>query len=118
MRDTELAAFDDELIQFGHFLADLMSVDGSLVLDRSFRLIGFGGEILGDSPARVIHRALDLEAESCLAEPADSSGTRHRSAYRLVKGFPEAIAIVVSQDGDVRFVAHHNQKLAYWPYLP
>lgn len=118
MQDAELAELDKALIELGHFFTDLMNVDGSLVLDRSFRLIGFGGEILGDSHAATIHRALDLEAERSVVERADSSGTRHRSAYRLVCGLQDAIAVVVSQDGDVRFVAHHNDKLTYWPYLP
>ena len=118
MQDAELAQIEESLIEFAHLLADLMSVDGSLVLDRSFRLIGFGAEILGDSHVKTIHRGLDLEAGQTLVEPADSSGTRHRSAYRLVDGLKDALAVVVSQDGDVRFVAHHHGKLTYWPYLP
>lgn len=118
MHDAELAELDDALIGFGHFLADLMSVDGSLILDRNLRLIGFGGEILGESRVTHVHRALDLEAERSIAEAADSSGTRHRAAYRFVNAEPDAIAVVVSQDGDVRFVAQHNGKLAWWPYLP
>ncbi|QDS87525.1 hypothetical protein EC9_17040 [Rosistilla ulvae] len=118
MRHAELAQLDAALLEFGHFLADLMSADGSLVVDRSFRLVGFGAEILGDSHVTTIHRAFDLEAINAVPEPADSSGTRHRSAYRLVSGLREAIAVVVSQDGDVRFVAHHKDKLTYWPYLP
>jgi hypothetical protein len=118
MRDPELAELEEALIDFGHFLADLMSVDGALVLDRTFRLIGFGAEILGETPVHTIHRAKDLEANETIRERADASGTRHRSAYRLVTGLPETIAIVVSQDGDVRFVAHHQDRLTYWPYLP
>jgi hypothetical protein len=118
MHDAELAELDDALIGFGHFLADLMSVDGALVLEQYFRLVGFGGEILGENHVAQIHRALDLEAERSIAEAADSSGTRHRAAYRFVNGTRDAIAVVVSQDGDVRFVAHHNGKLVYWPYLP
>lgn len=118
MHDAELARIDEGLIEFSQLLADMMIVDGSLVVDRSFRLIGFGAEILGDSHASTVHRALDLEAVSTIAERGDSSGTRHRSAYRLVNGLTEAIAVVVSQDGDVRFVASLNQKVTYWPYLP
>ncbi|TWT50869.1 hypothetical protein Pla22_36120 [Rubripirellula amarantea] len=118
MHDAELAVLDEALIEFSHLLADMMSVDGSLVLDRGFRLIGFGGEILGDSHVSMIHRALDLEAKHTRPERSDASGTRHRSAYRLVNGLNEAIAVVVSQDGDVRFVACLNDKLTYWPYLP
>ncbi len=118
MRDFELGALHESLVEFSHFLADLMSVDGSLVLDREFRLIGFGGEILGDSHVSVIDRAIDLEAEQTASERADASGTRHRSAYRLVSSVQETIVVVVSQDGAVRFVAHRGGKLVYWPYLP
>jgi len=118
MRDNELTSLDEAFIELAHFLADLMSVDGALVLDRSFRAIGFGGEILGTSHVTHIHRALDLEAYQTHREPAASSGTRHRSAYRLVSGLTDAMAMVISQDGAIRFVAHHNGKLTYWPYLP
>lgn len=116
--DAEVQDLDDALVEFSHVLADFMSVDGALVLDRSFRVIGFGAEILGDSHVSEVHRALDLEGNRTVLEPADASGTRHRAAYRLVSGMPDVIALVVSQDGAVRFVANHNQKLTYWPYLP
>lgn len=118
MLDANLASINEGLIEFSHLLANLMSVDGSLVVDHSFRLVGFGGEILGTSHVSDIHRALDLEAEETIIERADSSGTRHRAAYRLVKGINPASALVVSQDGDVRVVACLNQKVTYWPYLP
>jgi len=116
--DAEVQDLDDAMIEYSHVLADFMSVDGALVLDRGFRIIGFGAEILGDSHVSEIHRAMDLEANFTVAEQADASGTRHRAAYRLVSGVPDVIALVVSQDGAVRFVANHNQKLTYWPYLP
>ena len=107
LRDLELIALEQALIQFSHFLADLMSIDGSLVLDRSFGLIGFGAEILGDTPVRDIHRALDLEGSRCKVEPADTGGTRHRAAYRLVAGVTDATVLVVSQDGQGnRMVSH------------
>jgi hypothetical protein len=118
MQDASLGMLHDSLVEFSHFLADLMSVDGSLVLSREFRLIGFGGEILGDSHVSSIERAVDLEAVDSVTEPADSSGTRHRSAYRLVSSVQDAIVVIVSQDGGVRFVAHRGGRLVYWPYLP
>ncbi|MEW4486650.1 putative sensor domain DACNV-containing protein [Thalassoglobus sp. JC818] len=118
LHDPELAQLDEALIEFSHFVADMMSVDGAVVLDHSFRLLGFGGEILGETPVHKIDRALDLEAKISTIERADAAGTRHRSAYRLVNGLHDSLAIVASQDGDVRFVAHHNDQLCYWPYLP
>ncbi|TWU02930.1 putative sensor domain DACNV-containing protein [Stieleria varia] len=118
MHDASLAKLHNSLVEYSHFLADLMSVDGALVIDHELRLIGFGGEILGDSHVSSIERAIDLEAEKSVTESADSSGTRHRSAYRLVSSVQDAIAMVVSQDGGVRFVAHEGGRLVYWPYLP
>ncbi len=118
MRDAELAELDEAFVEFANLLADFMSVDGSLVIDHRFRIVGFGAEILGDSHVATVHRAFDLEANRTVAEAADASGTRHRSAYRLVSGCRDAIAIIVSQDGAIRFVAHHRDKLTYWPYLP
>lgn len=118
MRDVSLGKSHDSLVEFSHFLADLMGVDGSLVLNRKFQLIGFGGEILGDSHVSTVERAVDLEAENSVTEQADASGTRHRSAYRLVSSMQDAIVVVVSQDGAVRFVAHRGGRLVYWPYLP
>lgn len=118
MQDTSLRELHDALVEFSHFLADLMSIDGSLVLDRQFKLIGFGAEILGDSHVSCIERATDLEADKSITEPADASGTRHRSAYRLVSSVQDAIVVVISQDGAVRFVAHRGGRLVYWPYLP
>ena len=118
MQDSTLRELDEALIQYGHFLADLMSVDGALLMDRGFRLIGFGAEILGETPVTTVHRALDLEAMNCVKESAQAGGTRHRSVYRLVHANAEAIGIVISQDGGVRFVANQNGKVTYWPYLP
>ena len=118
MHDASLSKLHDSLVEFSHFLADLMGVDGCLVLNRELRLIGFGGEILGDSHVSCIERAVDLEGVETITEPADASGTRHRSAYRLVSSVQDAIVVVVSQDGGVRFVAHQGGRLVYWPYLP
>ena len=45
-------------------------------------------------------------------------GTRHRSAYRLCTRFPEALAVVISQDGGVRFVGWHEGAITYWDHTP
>lgn len=59
-------------------------------------------------------RALDLNADTTVDEPAEKVGARHRSAYRLVAALPGAIVIVVSQDGGVRFVAQKDGRVTYW----
>ena len=61
-------------------------------------------------------RALDLEAEDRVPEPLTADGTRHRSAYRLCSRVPDALALVVSQDGGVRFVATHQGEVTFWEH--
>ena len=89
-------------------VSGLSAVDGCVVLDRELRVSGFGGEILVD-PARAQRAARELRnlktGEPMPESELDRLGTRHRSAYRLVKAHPGVIAFVVSQDGDLRIFA-------------
>jgi DNA integrity scanning protein DisA with diadenylate cyclase activity len=41
-------------------------------------------------------------------------GARHRSAYRLSSALPGAVAVVVSQDGGVRWVCQKDSRVTYW----
>ena len=43
-------------------------------------------------------------------------GHRHRSAYRLAAALPGAVAVVVSQDGGIRFVTNKSGALTYWDH--
>ena len=63
---------------------------------------------------RSVRRALDLEGTTSEEVPIDHVGTRHRSAYRLCAQEPSAIAIVVSHDGGVQFVANRDGATTYW----
>jgi len=67
---------------------------------------------------RRVRRALDLEADTFTTEVVDDVGTRHRSAYRFCDAVPTAVAIVVSQDGGVRFVTHYRDAVTYWDHGP
>ncbi len=115
--DEELAALDEALFEFAYLIAGLAAVDGAVVLDKRLELLGFGAEISGRLPdVPVVGRALDLEGDSLADEPAANEGTRHRSAYRLVGALPGTVAIVVSQDGGVRFVAARDGHVTYWEH--
>ena len=45
LMDTELSDMDEALFDFAHFLADLMAVDGALVVTQALELVGFGAEL-------------------------------------------------------------------------
>ena len=119
LEDERLARLDESIFESAHLLADLMAVDGALVLTAAWDVIGFGAEIHGPSNRNeIVYRALDLEATELIEERADEAGTRHRAAYRLSRQHPECMIIVVSQDGTVRYVDSLNGKVTYWELGP
>jgi DisA bacterial checkpoint controller nucleotide-binding len=118
IRDNRLAELDEAIFECAHLMADLMAVDGALVLTAARDIIGFGAEV--HVPTReneIVYRALDIEATQAIAERVDNAGTRHRAAYRLARDHPECMVIVVSQDGSVRYVGNPNGKVTYWDIL-
>lgn len=116
--DPILAQIEESFTELSHLFADLMMVDGALILTKRFEVVGFGGEVLGDQPVNEVYRSLDLEGQNLMREPADNSGTRHRAAYRFVSEVPGSLVIVLSQDGPIRFVTYRNDRVVYWPFMP
>ena len=113
--DMDLSDFDEAIFEMAYLIAGCAEVDGAVVLTKAFEVLGFGGEISGELPGVVaVRRALDLEGDEYEEEITQSVGTRHRSAYRLALAVPAALAIVISQDGAVRFVKSHRDAVTYW----
>ena len=42
------------------------------------------------------------------------SARRHRSVYYLCHQVPEALGIVISQDGNARFIKSKDGQVTYW----
>jgi hypothetical protein len=115
--DPRIAELDEALFEMSHLIASLASVDGAVVLTKRFEILGFGAEIAGALPqVTEVRRGLDLEADRFVPELVDLVGTRHRSAYRFCAAVPRSVAVVVSQDGGVRFVTHHRDAVTYWDH--
>jgi len=116
--DGEVAQIDEAIFELAHQVVGLTAVDGAVVLDKRFELLGFGAEIGSDLPAvRWVARALDAEGAAKVRESVERDGTRHRSAYRLCNFVHDALAIVASQDGTVRFVKWHEGEVTYWDHV-
>jgi hypothetical protein len=118
LSDSQLSDLDEALFDFAHFLADLMSVDGALVITNGLELLGFGAELRASAPQlKQVRHGLDLEGEIFINESLDNVGTRHRAVYRFCDVYTDCLAIVVSQDGTVQFVKKHNGEVTYWNQL-
>ncbi len=116
--DARLLELEAAVRQYADLLADLMTVDGALVVTKQLAVVGFGVEVYAPQLALTqVYRALDANATRLQAEAADRGGTRHRAAYRLCLAEPESMAIVISQDGGVKFVQAQDGKVVFWEQL-
>jgi hypothetical protein len=113
--DDEIESLDETLFDVAHLIAGLAAADGAVVMSKHNELLGFGGMISGRLPdVESVGRALDLEGEKVAEEGTGNVGARHRSAYRLAGALPGSVAVVISQDGGVRFVCEKGGRVTYW----
>src|SRR5262249_33778969 len=79
------------------------ALDGCAVLHRRMTVHGFGGTIETGAANSSPRTYADSRTNAPLAEEPLLArfGHRHRSAFLLCKAVPNAIAFVISQDGDL-----------------
>ena len=111
----ELQKLEQSVFEWSRLMANLTAIDGAVIVDKRFALLGFGAEVSAElaAPLRV-WRALDTEGRSVEPDDVENVGTRHRAAYRFVHSHPEGLAIVVSHDGGVSFVANRDGEVVFW----
>jgi hypothetical protein len=118
LTDERLAELDEAIFEHAHFLADLMAIDGALVLTAARDVIGFGAEIhVPANENEIVYQALDIEGLKVVEQRQDEAGTRHRAAYRLSREYSECMTVVISQDGSVRYVDNRDGRVTYWDVL-
>jgi hypothetical protein len=110
-----LEELERQVFELSRAIANLAAIDGAVLLDKRFGVLGFGAEVSAElpPPERVL-RALDSNGDVRLPEDAERVGTRHRAAYRFVNDHPASLAIVVSQDGGVSFVTSQAGDVVVW----
>jgi hypothetical protein len=114
-RSPQLSQMDDALFEVAHLVADMTRVDGAVIMTDCLEVLGFGVEIAGELPeVPRVARAHDLEGHEREWVRTDRVGTRHRSAYRLCQAVHDALALVVSQDGGLRFIRWQDDGVTYW----
>jgi hypothetical protein len=110
-----LEKLEQAVFELSRLIANLTGIDGAVVLDKHFGLLGYGAEVSAElpSPTRV-WRALDTEGLAREIDDIENVGTRHRAAYRFVQDHPRGLAIVVSHDGGVSIVASREGEVVFW----
>ena len=112
--DPELDRLEEAFFELARFFADLMQVDGALVLDQRLCVLGFGGEIRVDRNVFQVAQAHDLHTSDLTDWNVQADGTRHRAVYRLCSVEPEVIGFVISQDSQVRMIANIDDSVVFW----
>jgi hypothetical protein len=110
-----LGELEHAVFEWSRVIANLTAIDGAVVVDKRFALLGFGAEVSAELPVPSrIWRALDTEGRERERDDIEKVGTRHRAAYRFVQHHPRGIALVISHDGGVSFVANRDQEVVFW----
>jgi hypothetical protein len=111
----DLEKLEQAIFEMSRVIAGLAAIDGAVVLDKRFALLGFGAEVSGEIPAPLlVYRALDNEGLERELNAVEEVGTRHRAAYRFVQRHPTGVAVVISHDGGVSFVANRDGAVVSW----
>jgi DisA bacterial checkpoint controller nucleotide-binding len=106
---------EQSVFELSRLVANLTAVDGAVVLDKRLGLVGFGAEVSAELPSPThVWRARDAEGRERDPYDIENVGTRHRAAYRFVNDHPQGLAIVVSQDAGVTFVANRDREVVFW----
>ncbi len=105
----------ERISEFCSFVASLSAVDGAVVITKTFKVLGFGAEIIAASPSlKFVKEAADSTVTKSNLVPVERYGTRHRSAMRMCSSFEDCIALVVSQDGPVKAIKRVGADVVMW----
>jgi hypothetical protein len=96
-------AVQEELGRTIEWVAGLTAVDGAVVINDRYELLGFGAKIARRRKWAQVEQVTVTEpiqrAVAALVHPEELGGTRHLSAAQFVHDQRDAIALVASQDG-------------------
>ena len=96
-------------------LVRLTAVDGAVLVTRRFELLGFGAVVqLPQNIHYKVFRSTDNYARQSMEYAVESFGTRHRSAFEFCyRGVP-SVAIVASQDGEIKVMTRVGAHIFFW----
>jgi hypothetical protein len=93
----------EELGRTVDWIAGLTAVDGAVVINARYELLGFGAKIARRHNYEQVEQVTLTEpiqrAVAALVHPEELGGTRHLSAAQFGHHQRDAIALVASQDG-------------------
>lgn len=114
MLADETGQIDEGLTDVAQAIAAMTAVDGAVIMDNRFNVMGFGAEVIASSPS-LTEISLCSDSKSLSRSSIEAFGTRHRSAFRFCSSLEDSVAFVVSQDGGVKAVKRVGEHVVLWP---
>lgn len=113
---TDLQDRERELTGAVKVVTSLATLDGAVLMTPDLAVLGFGTKIRAGGNAGVVYDGRDYSVRRRKAKSVDLSqfGTRHLSMIQYCRKDPNALGIIVSQDGQIRVVVSSNQDLILW----
>lgn len=108
---------ENELKGALRFTASLTCVDGTVILDRNLKVLGFGCVLNAEKKPRFVYvpKFATVKATSEVSPVKfDHFGTRHQSMFSYCWTYPGSLGFVVSQDGDIRAITRIGNRLIMW----
>jgi hypothetical protein len=116
LADTDSRNREMELAGAVRLVTSLASVDGLVLMTPSLVLRGFGVKIRSDATLPKVYNGPGFSRRGTKAKTVDLAefGTRHNSMLQYCSADPNAVGIVVSQDGNVRVIMRVGSHLTFW----
>lgn len=120
--DEERRFWSENLFDRARAVAQLSTIDGCVVVDQKFDLVGFGAEIRVKDDSW-LPECVNMNPHSLYFKPQElvdlsQFGMRHRSAAWFCAKVPDAVVFVVSQEGEIRQFTHLSDgKVGIWGSL-
>jgi hypothetical protein len=96
-------------------LVRFTAVDGAVLINRKFELLGFGAVVHTKKTAQYkVFRCEDRQALRVREIDIENYGTRHRSAFEFCFRNRPSVAVVVSQDGGIKTVIRIGKHIYFW----
>lgn len=106
----------DELRSAIKLVTSLAAVDGFVLLTPDLMMCGFGVKTSAQTTVGTIYDGQDFSKRGTKARRMNLSrfGTRHGSAARYCRSDSAAVAVVISQDGQVRLIGSAGRSMTLW----
>lgn len=110
----ELLTSDQQITDAVGLLVSLARLDGPLRLDPALDLISFGGQPSAAALPERVYLAGDEAGSELTPISFRSFGPRNQALLSLCRQNPDAVGFALTQDGDLRAMLLHDDKLIVW----